>query len=93
MAWDVMFMAVGFAALAVGGWLQLRSTVVRVRADEASGLAEIRGERIAELERQVASLRSELAQLRGQVDALQALKAKEIAVEVAMLLREERIVG
>lgn len=71
------------------GAVWVRSGLVKQRHEELEELAETRGHRIGDLEKQVAELRTEVAHLRGQVDALQALKVQTIVDGVILGLREE----
>lgn len=77
---------ISFVTVGVLGFWYLRSSIVKARQGELAGLVEARGERIGDLEAQVGRLETRLAQLEGQFQALQALKAEEIALEVSRLL-------
>ena len=83
---ELAITVVGFVALGATGYFYIRSAVARTEQTELAALAETRGERIADLEAHIQRLETRLAQLEGQMSALQALKAQEIAVEVARLL-------
>ncbi len=70
------------------GLAWLKSSLVKQRHEELEDLAATRGERNKDLEADVEALRTEVAELRGQFQAMQALKADEIAERVAALLKE-----
>lgn len=85
---------VGTVAL---GFVWLRSSVVKQDKEELETLAQTRGDRIADLEKQVGQLREKLDALRGEVETLHRLKAEEIgevaALKVLEILRQEGHVG
>ena len=72
----------GFAAIVAAGVVYLRSTLVKQRNEELANLAETRGHRISDQDEKIRRLEESVAELRGQVLAMQALKATEIADEV-----------
>jgi hypothetical protein len=88
MTWQLALNIVGFVALAVGGYAYLRSHTVKLNVTETQKLATTRGERIVDLEAEVHRLSERLARVEGQMEAIQRLKAQEIAVEVVALLRK-----
>lgn len=62
---------------------------VRKQSDkERDRLLELRADRITELEAKVDGLTAEVARLSGMFEALQTLKAAEIAYEVAAMIRD-----
>lgn len=65
------------------------SKVARSNHEETKELAERRLERIQFDEERLAELERQVAQLEGQMEAIQRIKAQEIAVEVARLLKVE----
>lgn len=83
-AWDVVLVLV----VIVAGFVYLRSTLAKQSHDELADLAETRGNTIDDLRTELRSLQSKVATLEGQMQAIQAIKAREIAVEVARILRD-----
>ena len=77
----VLFSGVASAALVVG-----ISAVRKQRTEELAGLVETRGKHITDLENKVSKLTADLEQVKGQLEAYQAIKAQEIALEVARML-------
>lgn len=94
MSFDVGFLEllvfVGTVVLSVA-WLH--SSLAKQRHKELEELAETRGSRIEDLEDQIGRLTTKVQQLEGRFQALQDLKAEQIATVVANKLREEGIVG
>lgn len=82
-----LFDVISFLALVIGAGLYIRSNAAKANTQETHQLAETRGERIVDLEAEVHRLSDRLSKVEGQMNALQALKAQEIASEVARLLR------
>ncbi len=80
----LVFFAGAMAAAAV----YIKSSVVKQAHAEWRLLADSRGERNKDLETEVAELRREMDELRGEVKALQGLKATEIADEVVARLHQ-----
>ena len=70
-------------------WFWARQTLHRQRVAELESLADTRGRRVADLEREISELRERVSALEGTIAGLQSLKAREIALEVARLLGEE----
>lgn len=77
---------VGLVGLSGGGGFYVRSTRTKQIMQELQGLAEVRGQSNEELRHEVEQLRIEVANVRGQMEALQRLKAQEIALEMARLI-------
>lgn len=98
--WQFLLNIVGFAALGIAGYFIIRSKVAianqalaEKNLKELERLVGIRGDHITELEHAVARAEDKIRQLeaivsemRGQMQAIQGIKAQEIAVEVARLL-------
>lgn len=89
---------VGFAVVAAGAVFWLRSTFQKQRHEELAQLAETRGHRIQDqddkIRRQddkIRQLQDSVAELRGQMQAMQALKASEIADEVVVRLNASHL--
>lgn len=76
-----------FLGIAFVGFVILRSSLVKQRSSELADLAETRGETISDLEKKVDTMQLEIKVLQGQLQAYQSLKAEEIAIEVARLLK------
>ncbi len=80
------------AVLAAGGGgiyvIKKKSKAVAdgVVSDEWKELAEVRGGAIDDMEKRIGELEGRIAHLEGAYDALQALKATEIADEVVVRL-------
>jgi len=75
-----------FVILGLAGVAYLVSLVRRDSHRETRDLAETRGERIDDLEDVVAALTERVTVLEAQIEAVESIKAKEIAVQVATLL-------
>ena len=91
----ITLLLIGFLIAGGVGWVQLRSQTTRGHTEELEDLAKTRGHRIHDLESsnkrletQVANLASKVENLQGQMEALQRIKANEIALEVVRLLDE-----
>jgi TolA-binding protein len=82
--WQVILVV----AAVVGAAVYVTSTLVRQRHEELEKLAETRGNRIEDLEKKVDEQNRRIAALEGQMQAIQSIKAQEIAVEVVRLMRE-----
>jgi hypothetical protein len=87
MDWQIALNVVGFIGLGLIGYFWLRSGTVKQNVAETQQLAITRGERIVDLEAEVHRLAERLSRVEGQMEAIQRLKAQEIAVEVVALLR------
>lgn len=83
----VVGLVVVVAAVA-GAAVYIRSSLVQQRHRELKDLADTRADRIAELEKKVEEQGHRIHQLEGQMQAIQAIKAKEIALEVVRMLKE-----
>lgn len=83
----VVGLVVVVAAVA-GAAVYIRSSLVQQRHRELKDLADTRADRIAELEKKVEEQGHKITQLEGQMQAIQAIKAKEIALEVVRMLKE-----
>lgn len=70
----------------VAGSAYLVSLVRRDSHRETKDLATTRGERIDDLEDHVVALTERVSILEAQIEAVESIKAKEIAVQVATLL-------
>lgn len=77
---------VTFAVIVAAAAVWLKSALVKQRHQELEELANTRGERVEDLEARLAELKIEVEQLKGQMNAIQALKATEIATEVVTQL-------
>ena len=75
-----------FVIVGVAGLAYLVSLVRRDSHRETKDLANTRGERIDDLEDLVESLTGRVTVLEAQIEAVESIKAKEIAVQVATLL-------
>ncbi len=75
-----------FLLLGVSAVVYLWSKVRRESHMETRELADTRGDRIDDLEDEVRELKGKVEHLEGAMEAIQRLKASEIAVEVARLL-------
>jgi hypothetical protein len=87
MDWQIALNVVGFVGLGLIGYFWLRSGTVKQNVAETQQLAITRGERIVDLEAEIHRLAERLSRVEGQMEAIQRLKAQEIAVEVVALLR------
>jgi TolA-binding protein len=83
----------GYAVLTAGAAVWLRANIRKQNHKELQELAETRGQRIGDqddkIRRQddkIRELEFKLAELNGQIQAMQALKASEIADEVVVRL-------
>lgn len=72
---EVVAFAVTIGAAAV--WL--RSSIAKQRTTELASLAETRGYVIDDLRTELQQLRSEVAELKGALQSLEALKVQEMA--------------
>jgi len=80
MNWEVGVIDIVFILVAGGiAWLMIRKGELRE-------LADTRGKRIDDLTAEVAALTAKVASIEGQMEAIQRIKAEEIAIEVARLL-------
>lgn len=75
-----------FVILGVVGMAYLGSLIRKDSHRETRELAHTRGDRIGDLEKEVARLGRKVDHLTGVLEAYQRIKAEEIAVEVARLL-------
>jgi hypothetical protein len=91
MDWQIALNVVGFVGLGLIGYFWLRSGTVKQNVAETQQLAITRGERIVDLEAEVHRLAERLSRVEGQMEAIQRLKAQEIAVEVVALLRQSDV--
>ena len=82
----VALQAAVFIILGVAGIAYLVSVVRKDSQRETQELANTRGKRIDDLEKEVRRLRDKVENLQGALEAYQRIKAEEIAVEVARLL-------
>lgn len=85
---QLLISAILFGGMVFAGAVYIRSALVKQRHSELEQLADTRGERIKDLEAQLLRVETRLAQLEGQMHAIQAIKAEEIAMEVARLLED-----
>lgn len=86
-AWiQVILSLVGFALIVVGAVVYLKSDAQKTNNSELRDLVDTRGQKIDDLEAEVADLRREMDELRGQMKLLESLKAEEIAQRVVELL-------
>lgn len=76
----------GFAVIATGGLVWLRSSLVKSRHEELEKLADTRGERIRDLEATVKRQGEQIQRLEGKIDAVAGLKTEEIAQGVVEIL-------
>lgn len=83
--WSIILIIV----LIIGGFVYLRSSLTKQSHDELADLAETRGETIDDLRTELHELQAKVALLEGQMQAIQSIKAREIAVEVARFLRSD----
>jgi TolA-binding protein len=83
----------GFAAVVFAGVVYLRSALVKQRHEELEQLAETRGNRIEDLKEEVDKLRTEVANLSGQIQAIQGLKTTEIITGVVTGLKAAGFTG
>jgi cell division protein FtsB len=83
----------GFAVIVGGAAVWLLSALRKQRTDELQNLATTRGHRIEDLEAEIAELRREVAEVRGQMNALRDLKVEAMAAAVVDKLKQEGIVG
>ena len=67
-----------FGAVAAGA-VYIKSRLVKQRASELHDLVETRGNKIEDLQAEIDELRQDMAQLKGEMQALHALKTTEIA--------------
>lgn len=81
-----LIISLGVIAVAI---VYVRSQIIKVQKTELAELAKTRGDHINDLERHIEDLEKRLSNMEGQMAALQALKAQEIAVEVARLLGKD----
>ena len=91
MDWQIALNVVGFIGLGLIGYFWLRSSTAKQNIAETQQLAITRGERIVDLEAEVHRLAERLSRVEGQMEAIQRLKAQEIAVEVVALLRQSDV--
>lgn len=82
----VLLQATVWVILGIAGSAYLVSVVRKESHKETRELAETRGDRIGDLEQEVARLGRKVDHLTGALEAYQRIKAEEIAVEVARLL-------
>ncbi len=85
---DPQIIAAVIAALgaAAGGLWAYNKRAKGIVTEEWKELAEVRGQTVDDLEKRVESLENRIAHLEGAYQALQALKASEIADEVVARL-------
>lgn len=72
---EIIVFAVTVALAAV--WL--RSSIAKQRTTELASLAETRGHTIDDLRSEMHSLRAEVAELKGALQALESMKVQEMA--------------
>jgi TolA-binding protein len=77
----------GVAVAVVAAAIWLKSALVKQRHEELEQLAETRGNRIEDLKEEVDKLRTEVANLSGQIQAIQGLKTTEIITGVVTGLK------
>lgn len=87
--WPAIVEAIGFIVVVGASAVWLKSTLVKQRASELAELAETRGDRIADLESEVHLLELRISKLEGAYQALQTIKATEIADEVVARLNKQ----
>ena len=71
----------------------LRSTLVKQRHEELELLVETRGNRIKDQDDRISELELRVANLAGQVETIQRLKAIEIADEVVARLNNRSLLN
>jgi len=84
---QVLFTVVGFGFVVVGAAIYLKSTIQRTNNEELMALADTRGERIDDLEKELHEMREEMSEMRGKMKLLESLKAEEIAQRVVELIK------
>jgi len=80
----------GIAVAVIASAIWLKAALVRQRHEELELLAETRGERIKDQEARILELERAVAEMRGQMQAIQALKATEIADQVIAQLNTQK---
>lgn len=75
----VLVEIVAFVVTVVLAALWLRSSIARQRTTELANLAETRGYVIDDLRTELQQLRGEVAELKGALQSLEALKVQEMA--------------
>ena len=87
--WAFILNFTGFIFLIAAGHLYMRSQERKVYATEMANLVTTRGQRIEDLQEELTRLSERLAQVEGQIEAVQRLKAQEIALEVSRMMHQE----
>lgn len=92
---NLIFIVAVFVMAGGVAWVRWKSQTASENTDELSDLAKTRGHRIVDLEKAnarletlVHKLESRVENLQGQMEAIQRIKANEIALEVVRLLDE-----
>lgn len=80
---------VTFFVMVAGAAIWLKSTLAKQRHEELEELADTRGHRIQDLEKQVINLQEKVTHLEGRFQALQDLKVEAIANHVVEKLKAE----
>jgi len=83
---SVLIQIAGFGVIVGAAAVWLKSSLVKQRHEDLELLAETRGERIKDQDKRIADLEKSVSELRGQMQAIQALKSVEIAEEVVAQL-------
>jgi hypothetical protein len=89
LALDILWqVGVGAGALWVA-FTYSRSAQHQTMDEESTTLIRLRGERIGDLETKVNAMSTKLSELRGEIKALESIKADEIADKVVERLKEQ----
>ena len=88
----IIIQIVSFFIIVAAAAVWLRSTLVKQRHEELEALAETRGERIKDQDARIRELELKVEKLAGQIEAIQKIKATEIADEVVSKLRSQQVV-
>lgn len=84
----VLMNSLVFAGIIAVAVVYLRSQVQRQAHQEVEDLAETRGNRITDLQTEIADMQTVLARMQGQIDGLYSLKTEEIIEGVTNGIRD-----
>ena len=88
----LLIQVIVFLVTVGGGIWWLKSALVKQNHQELENLAITRKERIEDLEAKLGRYEVRLANVEGQLEAMRALKAREIALEVTRMMQGETAV-
>ena len=88
MNWTVILQLLSFGVMVAAAAVWLKSALVKQRHEELQALVDTRGQRIKDQDERIQALELKVEKLAGQIEAIQRLKAIEIAEEVVARLNK-----